>query len=639
MSVFRSVGPYEISRQIGRGMNPVFLATDTRSGDAVALKVVSIGPNEDDREILDAEEQGAELQRRFSALTEYVPRVYEVGRASDYFFIAMEYVEGEDLSTILNRGPIAADRAVAIAIQLCRFLEQVDRIAGAEGESALTLLHNDLKPGNIRLQPGDRVKILDFGAAKVLSLSKRVTRNVFGSIPYLSPECLETGKRDRHTDAWALGVLMYEMVAGRAPFHASDTVSLERRIRSRQPADPPTGVPDALQRIIARLLAPYPADRYQSASAIRTDLENVTAGVETADTTAPWPQRTVDEPVTRRTRQPFDDQPPTRVIAAPVAAMEPQAGEGKAVSPLPMSRSLRRMRRLLLAALAVLVIFVVTNTVLVARQANRLAASVPLQEFAGLTSAWSEYQGLVGRSVLGVGLGGLEGALHRHSRVLADRVIANYRSPAPTVREAQWQAAALALRRALTLEPGDNQMRASLRYVEGHLHRIDGDADKSRSQSEAARREFAEAVTAFREAAELRSDWPDPFLGLARTFIYGIEDIDRGADAIAEARRLGYAIGPRETAQLGDGYRARGETLERTADSLDDLPQARESLTRAVEAYEKALEHYSTIADHADVATRIRLTQARLAAVQKKLARPASLSGPLDRFLEALGAR
>lgn len=646
MTMFRNVGPFEIVRQIGRGMNPVFLATDTRSGASVALKVIAVGTDEEAREILEAERQGADLQRKFSELTQYVPRVYEVGLASDYFFIAMEYIAGEDLSTILARGPLPPDRAVSIAIQLCRFLEEVDRVAGVEGESVLTLLHNDLKPGNIRVEDGDRVKILDFGAAKVLSLSKRVTRNVFGSIPYLSPECLETGKRDRHTDAWALGVLLYEMVAGRSPFRADNTVSLEHRICSRQPPEPPAGIPANLQAVISRLLAPYPADRYASASAIGEDLERVLAGEapEGEPASGDAARQSVDEPVTRRTRRPVEDEPPTRAMSRP--PLESSTPAADSTPPIPARGRMAGFRRAVITAMVVLIVAVVGNEMLVARRANRLAASVPLQEFGGFNSTWTEYTGLARRSYLGgIGVYDLRRALLRQSEVLAERVIANYRTPTPTVRETQWQNAAGALRHALTIEPGNTRLRAFLRYAEGHLHRIDGEANKSRREYDQARRELADAITSFREAAALHPEWPDPYLGLARTFIYGIEDIDRGADALNEAQERGYAIGARETAQLGDGYRVRGETLQRAAESIAGLPQERESLTRAAEAYQRALDLYSKITDFADVPARIRATQNRLAIVERRLERPersrsnddpADGSSAIDRLLRAL---
>jgi hypothetical protein len=542
MPLFRELGPYVITRQIGRGMSPVFLATDSRTNTVVALKVVPVGSDEEAREILAAEQQGADLQRRFAELTAYVPRVHEVDRVADYFYIAMEYIDGEDLSTILSRGPISPDRAVAIAIQLCRFLEEVDRVSGAEGESLLTLLHNDIKPGNIRLQSGDRVKILDFGAAKVLSLSKGVTRNVFGSIPYLSPECLESGKRDRYTDAWALGILLHEMVAGRPPFRADTSVNLERRIRSRQPPEPAPGIPDGLRAVIAKLLAPHPTGRYDSASSIRTDLERVAAGeASIAEQLEAGSVATMnDEVVTRRTREPLRDEAPTRVVARPAGDLAAEATESSVEPQPPPTRRAGRLRRRLITAVVVVLMAVVGNEVLIARRAGHLAATVPLQEFGGLSNVWAEYSSLSQRSYLAaVGTGSLRRALVRQSQVLADRVIGNYRSPAPTVREAQWESAAAVLRRALSAASNGEGMRASLRYVEGHLHRIDGEALKSRRQTAQSQRELAEAVSAFREAAALRPTWPDPHLGLARTFIYGIEDIDRGADAMGEAQRLG----------------------------------------------------------------------------------------------------
>src|SRR5205085_41298 len=116
-----------------------------------------------------------------------------------------------------------------------------------------------------------------------------------------------------------------------------------------------------------------------------------------------------------------------------------------------------------------------------------------------------------------------------------------------------------------------------------------------------AQQEFTDAVAAFREAAELRPDWPDPFLGLMRTFIYGLEDVDRGADALKQAQRLGYTAGDRETVQIADGYRARGDAFARTARTLADMPQEHEYLARAADAYRQAMDLYSKATGYADV--------------------------------------
>jgi tetratricopeptide (TPR) repeat protein len=197
-------------------------------------------------------------------------------------------------------------------------------------------------------------------------------------------------------------------------------------------------------------------------------------------------------------------------------------------------------------------------------------------------------------------------------------VIANYRSPVPTVRERQWQIAQRSLQQALVLAPGNTTLRASLRYCEGHLHRIAGEADKLRHRAATANQHFTEAVSAFREAAELRRDWPDPFLGLARVFIYGLEDVDRASDALKQAEQLGYTMGDRETAQLADGYRARGDSLWQTARQLADMPQEAEYLQRASEAYRQAQQLYERIPGFPGVATNLRRTQRSLDLISER---------------------
>ncbi len=643
-SIFRSIGPYEIQRQIGRGgMAMVFLATDTRPGGrVVALKVIPVGADADARDIAEAEQRGAALQRQFLATSTYVPEMYEVGQTPDHLYIAMEYLEGEDLATIIKRGPLDPLQAAGITIQVCRFLEEIDHLeADVPGGSALTLLHNDLKPTNIRVTSGDRVKVLDFGAAKALSITRRVTRNDFYSTPYLSPECLDTGQRDRQTDTWALGVILYEMVSGATPFRASDTRRLEDRIKSRRPPEPPESCPPSLQAVIAKLLASDPQDRYGGPAAIREDLERFVVGAKTAAEQEGWPGRALDEPPTRRVPRTSDDEPatrrfdlpedepPTRRVALPASA--PSADVSEATAPA-RNAIASRWRRWLRAAILLLVVGVGFNEAVVWTQSRRLSATVPLQDFDGFDSAWNQYERLRGRSYLGVGARSLGQSVRRQALVLAEGVTANYRTPTPTVREAQWRAAATVLERALTVSPADDHVRGTLRYAQGQLARINGEAAKSRDQMPAAERHFANAVAAFREAANLRRNWPDPFLGLARTFIYGLEDIDRGADAMEQAQKFGHVIGARETAQLADGYRARGDALDRAAGSLGGLPQEIESLTRARDAYRKALELYTTIADSPDVPAHIRTTQNRLAIVERKLDELEGAGGLLEPF-------
>ena len=612
------VGPYEIVHEIGRGgMAVVFLATDIRDDRRVALKLVPIGNDHETHEVFEAEQWGAKLQEQFCRVSENVPAVYEYGTESGYLYIAMEYLDGRNLSEVLTAGPLPPARAVTIAIQLCRFLEAAHNFeAIIDGRSLRSLLHGDLKPRNIRLLDGETVKVLDFGIAKALSLSRKVTRNDFGSLAYLSPERLESGEIDPHADFWAVGVLLYEMLAGIQPFRAADTRRLEQRIRSLRPAAPlDPGCPMPLQATVAKLLAGNPGDRYGSAREIREDLECFTAGRETQAQRDGWPGRAIlqDEPPTRRTQIPAapDEEATRRTPRAPEKTVSvPKA--------LPSTVRTRSARRPLRTALIVLAFFIVTNEIGVACRANRLSAEVPTAELDTVGRLWERYDAISARS-LNIGAAGLQHALINQTVTVTERVIGNYRTPVPTVREAQWKMAREALAHALAAAPNNRQLKGSLRYCDGHLHRINGEARKARRLNLQAHHEFTEAVSAFREAAELRPGWPDPFLGLMRTFIYGLEDVDRGADALNQAQRLGYTAGDRETVQLADGYRTRAVTFVRSARAVAGMPQEQEYLTRAAEAYRRAIDLYSKVVEYGDVPRSMRATQRALAQVEQRI--------------------
>jgi serine/threonine protein kinase len=631
-TVFQRVGPYEILEEIGRGgMAAVFLATDTRTNRRVALKLVPTGNDREARDILEAECWGAKLQEQFCRASGHVPVVYEHGTEWGYFYIAMEYLEGLNLSEVIAGGPLNSERAAGIAVQLCEFLEAAHGFeVTIDGRPLRSLLHGDLKPRNIRVTGDDRVKVLDFGIAKALSLSRKVTRNDFGSIAYLSPERLESGEIDPQADFWAVGVLLYEMVSGGLPFQAPDTRRLEQRIQSGQPPTSLEGrCTPGLAAVIGKLLAGRPEDRYAAAAAIRDDLERVIAGRETQAEHEGWLTRATDQPPTRRTRTPAPvEDEVTRRTREPRAAQEsmvaPQdhpVGQTQSSTGSPGKRISRRLHlRTVLVLIALAIAF---NEIRIAAVARRLAVTVPTQELDGLAEVWDQYEAL-SRGSLRIGVIGLERSLARQTGVLSDRVIANYRTALPSVRETQWRLAREALAHAVGAVPSA-QLKASLRYCDGHLHRIDGEARKARGKTVDAQHEFTDAVTAFREAAELRPNWPDPFLGLARTFIYGLEDVDRGADALTQAQRLGYTPGDRETTQLADGYRVRGDTLARTARTLTGLAQEQEYLTRSAEAYRRALDLYTRVVGFADVARTMRLTQRALGQVEQRMA---PLTGP-----------
>ena len=661
-AVFNRIGAYEILDEIGRGgMAQVFLAKDTRSDRTVALKVVPPGRDHESREVLAAERSGAELQRQFSQVSSHVPKVYEHGEdESGYFLVAMEYLDGENLSDVIARGAIQPERAVTIAIDLCACLELAHRFEPTEGDRPIRLVHGDLKPRNVRITSDGAVRVLDFGIAKALSMSRKVTRNDFGTMPYLSPERLDTVEVDEFADLWAVGVMLYEMVRGLRPYEAADTQRLERLIRARVPPLPLTGHCSlGLEAVIARLLGPTPSVRYESARAAREDLERFKSGKITKAEELGWPSRDVsraapagpsDPEATRRT-QPADETGSSPSAAAANAASgvadpdatrrtQPGATNRRAAAApasasaaaipmpaLPARGAAARPRRRpdQVVARMLFMIFVLggfgltANECDVASDARRVSADVSTRELDQIASAFNAHDRLADRSHLGWGIWRLERALTQRTLALTDRVIGNYRIGLSTVREAQWQMARDALARAIPVSGGDRRVRAAFRYCDGHLHRINGEAHKRREEDEEAQRELTEAVASFREAADLQPEWPDPFLGLARTFIYGLEDIDRGSDAMNQAQQRGYMPTERETVQLADGYRARGNTLVRNAKELEGIAQESDYLTRAIEAYSRALMLYTQATGVPSVPTSIRQTQRALDQAQQHL--------------------
>src|SRR5690348_9287208 len=149
-TLFNRIGPYEVHEEVGRGgMAVVLLATDTRSARRVALRLVSLREAAD---VLDAERRGAELQEQFCRVSRFVPEVYEHGTLDGYFYVAMEYLDGENLSQAIRRGPLPASTAVDVGIALCRFLEEArDFTWKVDDKEVRHLLHGDLTPSNVRL--------------------------------------------------------------------------------------------------------------------------------------------------------------------------------------------------------------------------------------------------------------------------------------------------------------------------------------------------------------------------------------------------------------------------------------------------------------------------------------------------------
>jgi eukaryotic-like serine/threonine-protein kinase len=276
-------GRYRVGALLGRGgMSDVHIGTDARLGRTVAIKLLksSLAADPAFRTRFRQEAQAAArmahptIVRVFDAGEETVGE--PGGTESQIPFIVMEFVDGRLLKDIIREGPIQSAEAVRIIDGVLTALEYSHR-AG--------VVHRDIKPGNIMITTSGQVKVMDFGIARAISDSSTTvaqTTAILGTAAYFSPEQAKGESVDARTDLYSTGVVLFEMLAGRAPFRGDTPISVAYQHVSESPVTPSSinpKVSPALDVVVLRALQKNRFDRYQSAVEFRADVETAGSGV------------------------------------------------------------------------------------------------------------------------------------------------------------------------------------------------------------------------------------------------------------------------------------------------------------------------------------------------------------------------
>ena len=259
--MFEKLGKFEIKRVLGNGaMGEVYLGVDPSIGREVAIKT-----------ILPAAAQGGEAKERFAREARAagvlnhpnLVTIYEFGEDQGVLYIAMELVKGHDLEELLEEQSLTRSEVLEVLAQVC------DGMGFAHRQH---IVHRDIKPSNVRVQrDGKRLhaKVMDFGVAKISNSDMTATGMVMGTVSYMAPEYIRTGKPDPRSDLFAVGVMLYECLSGRKPFAGDTTPTVLYRIVNEAPDPIDTerlkGISPGIRALLDRSLCKNPDERFQTA--------------------------------------------------------------------------------------------------------------------------------------------------------------------------------------------------------------------------------------------------------------------------------------------------------------------------------------------------------------------------------------